>query len=165
MNISQFLKSLGLEHLRDIFEREQVRSPNSIWRSEHGFQSYANIIASFTWLPSCFRIPALSFQPFSLQWSAVSLLCLIGLSVMRGGPKVLGSELITPSLVGHSFAHRWREQAPAEPSEREAAMIVQLTSCSFFSFCFLLHESSCSEVIRWRLLSHQLIRCNLNNSP
>lgn len=24
MNISQFLKSLGLEHLRDIFEREQV---------------------------------------------------------------------------------------------------------------------------------------------
>lgn len=25
MNISQFLKSLGLEHLRDIFEREQVR--------------------------------------------------------------------------------------------------------------------------------------------
>lgn len=26
MNISQFLKSLGLEHLRDIFEREQVRS-------------------------------------------------------------------------------------------------------------------------------------------
>ena len=33
MNISQFLKSLGLEHLRDIFEREQVRtkptSPNT----------------------------------------------------------------------------------------------------------------------------------------
>lgn len=28
MNISQFLKSLGLEHLRDIFEREQV-SANS----------------------------------------------------------------------------------------------------------------------------------------
>lgn len=25
MNISQFMKSLGLEHLRDIFEREQVR--------------------------------------------------------------------------------------------------------------------------------------------
>lgn len=25
MNISQFLKSLGLEQLRDIFEREQVR--------------------------------------------------------------------------------------------------------------------------------------------
>ena len=24
MNISQFLKTLGLEHLRDIFEREQV---------------------------------------------------------------------------------------------------------------------------------------------
>lgn len=24
MNISQFMKSLGLEHLRDIFEREQV---------------------------------------------------------------------------------------------------------------------------------------------
>lgn len=24
MNISQFLKSLGLDHLRDIFEREQV---------------------------------------------------------------------------------------------------------------------------------------------
>lgn len=24
MNISQFLKSLGLEHLRDIFETEQV---------------------------------------------------------------------------------------------------------------------------------------------
>lgn len=24
INISQFLKSLGLEHLRDIFEREQV---------------------------------------------------------------------------------------------------------------------------------------------
>lgn len=26
MNISQFLKSLGLEHLRDIFETEQVNS-------------------------------------------------------------------------------------------------------------------------------------------
>lgn len=26
MNISQFLKSLGLDHLRDIFEREQVSS-------------------------------------------------------------------------------------------------------------------------------------------
>lgn len=28
MNISQFLKSLGLEHLRDIFEREQVSANN-----------------------------------------------------------------------------------------------------------------------------------------
>lgn len=27
MNISQFLKSLGLDHLRDIFEREQVSAP------------------------------------------------------------------------------------------------------------------------------------------
>lgn len=31
MNISQFLKSLGLEHLRDIFETEQVRSCSQFW--------------------------------------------------------------------------------------------------------------------------------------
>lgn len=30
MNISQFLKSLGLEHLRDIFEREQVSYRTSV---------------------------------------------------------------------------------------------------------------------------------------
>lgn len=30
MNISQFLKSLGLEHLRDIFEREQVSLKNDL---------------------------------------------------------------------------------------------------------------------------------------
>lgn len=38
MNISQFLKSLGLDHLRDIFEREQVSGSipllNSLWSSE-----------------------------------------------------------------------------------------------------------------------------------
>lgn len=30
MNISQFMKSLGLEHLRDIFEREQVRNKDNV---------------------------------------------------------------------------------------------------------------------------------------
>lgn len=30
MNISQFLKSLGLEHLRDIFEREQVSARDKL---------------------------------------------------------------------------------------------------------------------------------------
>lgn len=34
MNISQFLKSLGLEHLRDIFEREQVRYLKDCHKSE-----------------------------------------------------------------------------------------------------------------------------------
>lgn len=44
INISQFLKSLGLEHLRDIFEREQVSASmmwqNCPWRSLLWCQKY-----------------------------------------------------------------------------------------------------------------------------
>lgn len=41
MNISQFLKSLGLEHLRDIFEREQVR------KTETSFSFFISSSATF----------------------------------------------------------------------------------------------------------------------
>lgn len=53
--------------------------------------------------------PRRRFHPDSLQWSTVSLLCLIAPSgmlmvggglMMGGGLKVLGSELITPRLAG-----------------------------------------------------------------
>lgn len=44
MNISQFLKSLGLEPLRDIFEREQVRDRFGLLRSIlHCFSKKKNL--------------------------------------------------------------------------------------------------------------------------
>lgn len=37
MTINQFLKSLGLEHLRDIFQREQVKThlSSAVFQSKH----------------------------------------------------------------------------------------------------------------------------------
>lgn len=121
----------------------------------------------------CHRVsasPLCYFHPFPLQWSTLSLLCLIGLSVMLGimmgwGLKVLDSELITLSLAGRSFARRWREQAPTVPCEREAAIIVWLTllpatvSFSLFAACCI---NIFSEVMSLQLLSCQLNPCHLN---
>lgn len=158
MNISQFLKSLGLEHLRDIFEREQVRSPSSLCRYEHVVQSYANVIVSFDSLSSCSSVPALSF-PSILAALKHRFTALLDWS-LRDARSHDGWRAEGPRLrvnhAGHSFAHRWREQAPAAPCEPDATVIVQLASLPELLFLFLslllvalVNPQWCRELANW----------------
>lgn len=138
MNISQFLKSLGLEHLRDIFETEQVNSCVLLQLSSCSSPHLVFLFWTLQLFISC------------IMYSLCSTICLV--------PNLFLSDMFLPCLLAACGVSREAREpstlylSPTLPGSLESYLSLCGQSCSVHCHMWLDHEKrECSRrVLRSR---------------